>query len=106
MNKVFAEHVTNTAFFLSMSKKQITYLISINNLPFESGRYYESLFITPDTWFTSCRSLVAKGLIERVIDDPVKNTGYYKTTKAGEIVCLLLAEAGFVSQQSEQEKVA
>ena len=106
MNKIFAEHVTNTAFFLSMSKKQITYLISLNSHPYESGRYCETLHITPDTWFASLRSLAAKGLIERIIDDPVKNTGYYKVTKAGEIVCLLLAEAGFVSQQQEAEQVA
>lgn len=106
MNKTFAEHVTNTAFFISMSKKQITYLLAINNCSYESGRYHACLHITPDTWFASCRSLVAKGLLERIIDDPVRNTGYYKTTKAGEICCLLLAEAGFTYEQSDVEKAA
>lgn len=106
MNKIFAEHVTNTAFFLSMSKKQITYLLSLSSHPYASGRYYETLHITPDTWFSSLRSLAAKGLVERIIDDPVKNTGYYKVTKTGEIVCLLLAEAGFVSKATEAEAVA
>lgn len=106
MNKIFADHVTNTAFFLSMSKKQIGYLIHLNESAWPSNGYHDRHYNGADTWFVTYRALEKKGLVIRVTHDPIKQHGHYEITNTGKIVCQLLAEAGFVSQQSEAEKAA
>jgi hypothetical protein len=102
MNKVFAEHVTSTAFFLSISKKQMKYLLHVADNPFSEageGSYYGG-FIRgnglhdPDTWATSMPALERKGLVARVVHDKAKGYGHYELTRAGELTCDLLREAG------------
>ena len=55
MNNQFAEHVTNTAFFLSVSKKQIRYLDILYHNPWPAQGYYNrDVFgctrYDPDNW--------------------------------------------------------
>lgn len=99
MNKVFAEHVTNTAFFLSVSKKQIRYLEIIYKNPHPSQGYYsrdvfECTRSDPDNFIASFGALQRKGLVVREIDDPIRNYGHYELTKAGQLLCEMLVEAG------------
>jgi len=109
MNKTFADYVTNTAFFLSISKKQIVYLQILYNFPYPHPEYYVKSCIVgdihePDSWISSYRALTRKGLVERIIDDVEICTGHYELTNAGKLVCELLKEAALLSV--EERKVA
>lgn len=107
MNKTFAEHVTNTAFFLSISKKQIAYLEVLYRTPHPHPDYYaRSSILLPDNWVASYRALQSKGLVERIIDDPVSSVGHYALTNAGRITCELLVEAGLIPKREDVRVVA
>ncbi len=112
MNKVFAEYATNTAFCLTLSKRQVERLLHIDAWPpaqliaMPPPEFYGRNWTNgPDNWIASNRALEARGLIERVIVDPHRNEGYYKLTEAGRLTCMLLKEAGFKAL-SVTEKVA
>lgn len=105
MNKIFADHVTQTAFFLSISKKQIGYLQHLLNYPWPGISYYDRMFAggsrtNPDSWIASYGALCRKGLVERKMDGP--DTGHYELTQAGRIVCDLLKEAGLIETKTEE----
>lgn len=118
MNKVFAEHVTSTAFFLSMSMRQIEALSHIHNKPWRAEDatndrgYYATgtAFWENRQWISTCSSLARKGLIERhtyTFKDrhPYKDGAtitYWKTSRAGELVFELLKEAGLVKIPMEK----
>lgn len=113
MNKVFADHVTSTAFFLSISKKQIKYMQHLFNYPYGTGNHYnyelsgiDGSGACPNNFIASFNSLERKGLIERVVIDDKTNLGYKKLTRAGELTCELLIEAGLMLRVVEQEKAA
>lgn len=111
MNNTFAEHVTNTAFFLSISKKQIRYLEILYKTPYPNPRYYVRTCFSggrddPDNWIASYSALLRKGLVERIITEPERNEGYYSLTEAGRLTCLLLIEAGLMSSQELATKAA
>lgn len=110
MNTAFAEHVTNTAFFLSISKKQIRYLQVLFLTPWPSRGYYERPFSgtrsDPDNWISSYRALINKGLVVSVQDDPAHNMGHYELTTAGVLTCQLLVEAGLIEDKSTQQAAA
>jgi hypothetical protein len=105
MNSTFAEHVTNTAFFLSISKKQIVYLEILHKTPFPHPEYYHHGLGKgrgcPDSWIASYGALIRKGLVQRVIDNPIKEYGHYELTEAGRLTCLLLVQAGLIIEQTE-----
>ena len=109
MNKVFADHVTTTAFFLSVSKKQIRYLKVLFHSPFPSRDYYLRDFAgtreDPDNWLSSYRALERKGLVTYVIDDIVGPKGHWELTSAGSLTCQLLIEAGLMEELEEREVV-
>lgn len=108
MNKTFADHVTNTAFFLSMSKKQIAMLAHIAANPHpgwnaaERSAYYSREWMQGhDTYFATARALESKGLLlgiwtERSVKDKTDRVHHYELTRAGELVVELLREAGLV----------
>jgi hypothetical protein len=99
MNSTFAEHVTNTAFFLSISKKQTAFLSVLYNTPWPSkGYYFRDMGgrSNPDSWYVSYHALVRKGLAKHTIDDPTRGYGHYELTEAGRLTCLLLIEAGLI----------
>lgn len=107
MNKVFAEHVTNTAFFLSVSKKQIRYLEILYHSPWPAQDYYRrDVFgctrYDPDNWIASFNSLKRKGLVITVIDDVERQTGHYELTKAGQLLCDMLVEAGLIQPSTSE----
>ena len=115
MNKVFAEHVTSTAFFLSISKKQMEYLAFLRRFPYgcedqnRFGGYYHQLrdnVIGKDTWIASMRSIANKGLVVWIIHDSERQHGHYEITKAGELVCDLLEEAGLIQSKEISANVA
>lgn len=93
MNSVFSEHVTSTAFFLSMSKKQIRLLQNIEAHPHPAPGYW-SIDYERGGALATRRSLEANGLLVRVMDN--EQQGHDELTEAGKLVCALLREAGFV----------
>ena len=111
MNNQFAEHVTNTAFFLSVSKKQIRYLDILYHNPWPAQGYYNrDVFgctrYDPDNWIASYGALTRKGLVVSVIDNAERQTGHYELTRAGELLCELLVEAGMMVEKDKEVKVA
>lgn len=102
MNKEFAEHVTNTAFFLSVSKKQIRYISVLFHTPFPNRGYFERPFgggrSDPDNWIASYGALKKKGLVEWIVDDPDHGRGHYALTKAGKLLAEMLIEAGLIME--------
>ena len=108
MNKVFAEHVTNTAFFLSVSKKQIRYLDILHKTPFPHQGYYyrDNIFAggrsDPDNWISSYNALIRKGLVTREVHDPIRDYSHYKLTRAGELLCEMLVEAGLIQPSTSE----
>lgn len=111
MNQAFAEHTTNTAFFLSMSKNQIALLMAIVEYPwteadahscYSQGAYLSVVSQMRDP-VTAMDSLVRKGLAERVSHKMICFRGqehdhrHGVATKAGTIVVELLKEAGFTA---------
>lgn len=110
MNKEFAEHVTNTAFFLSVSKKQIRYLTVLFHTPWPNRGYYDRPFAggrsDPDNWVTSYRALTRKGLVEWAEDDPIRKCGHFQLTKAGQLLCELLIEAGLITDSQSATEAA
>ena len=112
MNKVFAEHVTNTAFFLSVSKKQVRYIEILYKTPFpDQGYYYrDNIFLggrsDPDNWAASYSALCRKGLVTRVVHDPIREYSHYELTRAGELLCEMLVEAGMISGKNKEELAA
>lgn len=104
MNKIFADHVTNTAFFLSVSKKQMHYLEVLYKNPYSkdiNGGYYQALLdrSVRDSWYVSMNGLEKKGLAIRVIDKQERNEGHWELTKAGELLCEMLVEAGLITSR-------
>lgn len=110
MNAIFAEHVTQTAFFLSVSKKQIAYLEHLLRHPWSptSGEYYDHRPMQigkPDNWIASFGSLARKGLVfwvvhetrQKASGEPVE-LGHWELTEAGRLTCSLLVEAGLLSR--------
>jgi hypothetical protein len=110
MNKVFADHVTTTAFFLSVSKKQIRYLSVLFHSPWPAQGYYLRDFSCtrddPDNWISSYRALTRKGLVISVTDDTERNTGHYELTQAGKLLCEMLVEAGLIEEREQKELAA
>lgn len=104
MNSTFAEHVTNTAFFLSISKKQIQYLEILYKTPWpHQGYYHREMFggrSNPDNFIASYRALTNKGLAEKIVDNPEKGYGHWELTQAGRLTCQLLVEAGLIIEQA------
>jgi hypothetical protein len=109
MNKQFADHVTNTAFFLSISKKQIQYLEHLVLHPYPSHEYYDRSHFcegtrqSPDNWVGTLRSLASKGLVIWI--DHGDGKGHYQPTHAGDLTYLLLGEAGLVKIKEDMRKV-
>lgn len=94
MNRTFQEHVTNVAFMLSMSKKQIDLL-----LLFEQEESMRSA-LGYGHFVPTARSLEKKGLIvHNVCQEKITPAGFkhWSMTKAGFLVCAMLREAGFSS---------
>jgi hypothetical protein len=118
MNKAFADHVTQTAFFLSVSKRQIEHLEHLLRHPWEDrpDSVYADYFTKrpaaggsnlhkPDTWLRTFHSLQTKGLVIWIVQEtkiskltglPVE-TGHWELTEAGRLLCSLLVEAGLIS---------
>lgn len=111
MNKVFAEHVTNTAFFLSVSKKQIRYIEILYRTPWPDSLYYnrdsfERTRSDADNWLASYGALQRKGLVTSVVDNTERQTRHYELTKAGMLLCEMLVEAGLIQPKEQKEQVA
>lgn len=118
MNKVFAEHVTNTAFFLSISKRQIESLLLHDHFDmetrvgrhacFEADRAMGYGSARPMDFIATERALAEKGLGHRVPIKEGEGAGsVFVLTEAGRIVCKLLREAGFsLPLHVVQEKAA
>ena len=110
MNTQFAEHVTNTAFFLSISKKQIKYLAHLRDYPFPMLEYYQHRLSgicgssSPDNFIASYAALRNKGLVVWVIDNGDK--GHNELTNAGKLTCALLVEAGLMVEESADKRIA
>ena len=109
MNKQFADHVTNTAFFLSISKKQIQYLEHLILNPYPKHEYYDrSSFCegtrqSPDNWCGTLRALANKGLVEWINHGDGK--GHYQPTQAGDLTYALLGEAGLVKEENVRKVI-
>jgi hypothetical protein len=119
MNKTFADHVTNVAFFLSISKKQTLMLMHLFNNPWDESRsrtstqpYYSfEINGTRDTWIITYSALERKGLVERIVcqemfREKLIDWGYWRLTEAGRLTCLLLIEAGLGAAKQPQEQAA
>lgn len=118
MNKVFADHVTSTAFFLSMSKQQIRVLLAVVEHPWkksDKGAYtdaaIEAIRDLRDP-VSAGKALERKGLTEWVIHERGHNGyinyehGHRVATKAGVHCAALLREAGFgVELPTKSKKV-
>lgn len=87
MNKVFSEYTTSTAFLLQLSKAQCHVLLRI-----ERGEKWDNYCFHPH----QARPLAHRGLIRRLSEKEKKSDEMriYALTKAGELVCGLLHEAG------------
>ena len=111
MNKTFADHVTSTAFFLSISRKQMDLLLHFEANPWKASDfdrrvgdrrgYYSGVFYDLRNGIATARALEAKGLtsshphkFKSGFDGSQAETSYYKLTEAGRLVCALLREAG------------
>lgn len=96
MNSQFANHVTSSAFTLSLHNTAITELLEMYS--FEEGEI-EALY-SPDSMGTRINSqtivnyLLRRGLIRRISSD-FRDKDDYCLTKAGLLVSQLLMEAGF-----------
>ncbi len=111
MNKVFAEHVTNTAFFLSISKRQVEMLMHLYNTTWQdspNSRYYKAMWELPmpHNFIAITGALTRKGLCVRVIHDKARNLGHEELTEAGRLACLLLIEAGLGIDMRETSEAA
>lgn len=101
MNKVFAEYTTATAFALTLTKNHCHILLRVRR---SEGR--DHYLFHPH----QARQLRARGLIavttkrererhEKAHEGP--NSCVYKLTKAGELMCQLLDEAGLTLQNTK-----
>jgi len=99
MNTIFRDHVTNTAFFLSISKRQIIMLQIIDAghcTVYDDGPRFPH-------YVGAGRQLCEKGMVVWVLHDVSKQRGHWELTKAGELTLALLREAGFESEYPKQE---
>ncbi len=92
-NQKFTDHVTGVAFSLTLSKRQIDVLLAIDMHGFDFRELCNYSHCVP-----TMRSLEDRGLITR--------EGGWKTTKAGNLSCSLLREAGIESSFLVKEKAA
>lgn len=101
MNKIFAEYTTATAFAITLSKNHCHILLRVRRA---EGR--DHYLFHPH----QARQLRARGLIaattkrERTKHEKEHghpNSCVYKLTKAGELMCLLLDEAGLTLQSTK-----
>ena len=92
-NRLFASHVTSTAFSLSLSKSMIGVLVDISNCEDARSKTYSVMRALGmrDTWVGSARCLVDRGLI--IAPDP-EWPGRFDLTDAGKHVVALLQIAG------------
>jgi len=92
-NRLFAAHVTSTAFHLSLSRSMIGVLVDIANSQDARVKSYSVMRALGlrDTWVGSARCLVDRGLI--FSPDP-EWPGRFNLTEAGEHVIALLQIAG------------
>jgi hypothetical protein len=105
MNTRFSEHVTSTAFHLSLSKRMINVLAAIHQL---SDKGYRKVLAPSERvwsshWVPTARSLSERGLV--VHEDPSQQnppwSRYpYQLTKAGQLVLELLKEADLLREVS------
>jgi hypothetical protein len=128
MNKAFAEHVTQTAFFLSISKRQIEHLEHLLKHPWEPEAHSEkaayfakrpglcdSNIHKPDSWIRTFEALAGKGLVEWAVHERrlnkhassgVTELGHWELTEPGRLVCSLLVEAGLIERAAPVEVAA
>lgn len=92
MNKLFAEHTTNTAFFLSMSKNQVRWLLALEAKDMKPIFEYGRTVPTFDR-------LHIKGLVNY-------RPGVLELTEAGRLMCALLREAGFKHRMTVVQEAA
>lgn len=92
MNKTFAEYTTNTAFALTLTKNQCHILLRVRR-----GAPGDDYMFHPH----QARQLRSRGLIKATTDreraamqKAKKPVRIYRLTKAGELLCALLDEAG------------
>lgn len=83
-NNAFKTHTVNTMFMLSLSKRQINSLLAM-----QEDDKRALLAVCP---IASYRKLIEKGLASFEDDKG------FSLTRAGELVCDLLREAGFVNE--------
>ena len=94
-NRLFAAHVTSTAFHLSLSKSMIGVLVDVAQYTDNRVKAYSVMRALGmrDTWVGSARCLVDRGLI--MSPDP-EWPGRFVLTEAGEHVMALLQISGLV----------
>lgn len=93
MNKTFGEYVTSTAFLLQLSKTQCHVLLRVRR-----GEKWDHYCFHPHQG----RQLRLRGLMTALSEkEKKKESGIYRLTKAGELVCALLDEAGIKLENTQ-----
>ena len=106
VNNKFRDHVTSTAFHLSLSNNMIATMVMISRDQWLDGGARRFYFNGRDNWSTSYRSLEDRGLAEynEEARTAIKVKWVFRLTKAGELTLELLKEAGLVVEyQPEKE---
>lgn len=93
LNKIFAEYSTNTAFLIQLSKRQVWGLLALQNSQAD-------LWLHSGQFISLGRGLEARGLVQRCEKQP-----YHRLTKAGELMCALLREAGLNEKNTKTPSV-
>lgn len=93
LNKIFAEYATNTAFLIQLSKRQAWGLLALQSSE-------PDLWLHSGQFFPLGRGLEARGLVQRFTERP-----YCRLTKAGELMCALLREAGLTEKNTRTVSV-
>jgi len=94
VNKIFSEYSTSTAFLIQLSKRQVWGLLALQT----GGK--RDLWLESGQFIALGRTLAARGLVEHKDEKP-----YWRLTKAGELMCLLLREAGLDEKNTKTVSV-
>ena len=103
MNRKFADHVTQTAFHLTLSRNMIGTMARIRNHAYESDRTWTAN--GSDQFLMGAKALIERGLVQH--SDAADAEGrHWKFTDAGEHVFELLVLSGLVSSVAANDQAA